>query len=124
MLGPLSNQTHISVQLHKRCARFLYSMNHSNNYIVSSCFSNAVQNASTPLGHNISFFRYEYSIDVMSYKLCDYLKLISPQTLSRAQCDSITQIKQLLLIRSGSHYIEGFSYHDIDQIMIDCITTQ
>ena len=30
-------------------------MKHSDNYIVSSCFSNAVQNASTPLGHNISF---------------------------------------------------------------------
>ena len=98
-------------------------MKHSDNYIVSSCFSNAVQNASTPLGHNISFFRYEYSIDVMSYKLCDFLKLISPQRLSSEQCDSIIQIKQLMSIRSGSHYIEGFSYHDINH-MIDYITTQ
>ena len=101
----------------------MYSMDTSDNYSVSSCFSNAVQNASTPLVDNISFFRYEYSIDVMSYKLCDYLKLISRQRLSRGQCDSITQIKPLISIRSGSHYIEGFSYHDINH-MIDCITTQ
>ena len=48
------NQSHMSLQLYKRCARFLYGMKQCRNYIVRVCFNNAMQNARTPLGHNLA----------------------------------------------------------------------
>ena len=58
------NQAHMSLQLYKRCARFLYGMKQCRNYIVRACFNNAMQNARTPLGHNLAFFRNKYGIDI------------------------------------------------------------
>ena len=51
MLGPLMNQPYMSLQLYKRCARFLYGM--------KQC-----RNARTLLGHNMSFFINKYGIDI------------------------------------------------------------
>ena len=65
MLGPLMNQPHLSLQLYKRCARFLYGMKQCHNYIVRACLTNAMQNARTPLGHNLAFFRNKYGIDIL-----------------------------------------------------------
>ena len=56
MLGPLLIQSHMSLQLYKRCARFLYGMKQCPNYIVRACFTNAMHNAKAPLGHNLAFF--------------------------------------------------------------------
>ena len=60
----LINQPHMSLQLYKHCARFLYAMKQCRNYIVRAFFSNAMHNARTPLGHNLSFFRNKYGIDI------------------------------------------------------------
>ena len=57
MLGPLMKQPHMSLQLYKRCSRFLYGMKQCRNYIVKLCFTNAMHNARTPLGHNLTFIR-------------------------------------------------------------------
>ena len=42
-------QPHMSLQLYKRCARFLYSMKQCRNYIVRACFTNVMYNARIPL---------------------------------------------------------------------------
>ncbi len=55
LLGPLLRQPHISVQLHKRSARFLHVMKHCSNNIVI---------ANTPMGHNIAYIRNVYGVDI------------------------------------------------------------
>ena len=54
----------MSLQLYKRCARFLYGMKQCRNYIVIACFTNAMHNARPPFGHNLAFFRNKYGIDI------------------------------------------------------------
>ena len=52
------------LQLYNSCARFLYGRKQCHNYIVRACFTNAMHNARTPLGHNLVFFRNQYGIDI------------------------------------------------------------
>ena len=62
ILDPLVKQPHTSLQLY-----FMYGMKQCRNYIVRACFTNAMHNARTPLGHKLAFFRNKYGIDI----LCD-----------------------------------------------------
>ena len=39
MLGPILNQTHISIQLIKKCIQFLFGMARSHNIIVYTCYN-------------------------------------------------------------------------------------
>ena len=55
MLGPLIKQSHLRLQLQKRCMRFLHGITQSSNVIVRKCFYQAMQNSNTPIGCNLSF---------------------------------------------------------------------
>lgn len=82
ILGPLTNQCHISLQLYRRCVRFLYSMSQSSNLILHTCFTNAVHNANTSLGYNIAFFRHKYGIDISTLSIQQSLcKVCVPKVL-------------------------------------------
>ena len=122
MLGPLMNQAHMSLQLYKRCARFLYGMKQCRNYIVRACFNNAMQNARTPLGHNLAFFRNKYGIDIFCDEYNHCMKCIRKPKLKTEHVNNIEQLRSLLDIRNGAYYIEGFLKPDIDT-MIEYIAT-
>ena len=47
LLGPLLHQQHVSLQLYKRCARFVYGLKQCSNSIVKACLGNALCNANT-----------------------------------------------------------------------------
>ena len=89
ILGPLIGQRHKSTQLQFRNFCFLLDAFNSNNhiaqciirilvldiyfrhgmkqcrnYIVRACFTNAMHNARSVLGHNLAFFRHKYGIDI------------------------------------------------------------
>ena len=64
ILGPLLGQPHIHCQLQQRTLRFLCSTQNNNNILVSACWKYASNNANSPLGYNIAYFRNSYGIDI------------------------------------------------------------
>ena len=64
ILGPLLGQPHIHCQLQQRTLRFLCSIKNNNNTLVSACWKYASNNANSPLGYNIAYFRNSYGIDI------------------------------------------------------------
>ena len=93
MLGPLMNQPHMSLQLYKRCARFLYGMKQCRNYIVRACFTNAMHNARTPLGHIMAFFRITYGIDIFCDEYNHCMKYIRKPKLKTEHVNNIEQLR-------------------------------
>ena len=88
------------------------------------CFANANENASTPLGQNIAFFRNNYYIDIMKSKNINHcLSVICAPTLSNEQTVLINQLETLLSVKYGSHHINGFTRHDIDEYIKHLVTS-
>ena len=65
ILGPLLGQPHIHCQLQQRTLRFLYSIQNNDNILVFACWKYASNNANSPLGYNIAYFRNSYGIDIL-----------------------------------------------------------
>ena len=59
LLGPLLKQNHIKKQFIVRSLRFLFCMLKSHNGIVKACTLNALSNANSPMGSNLSFFKFK-----------------------------------------------------------------
>ena len=66
MLGPLSDQLHISTQLYIRSVKFIVCLLQSKNEIVHCIMNNAVSNAMSPLGNTIALVRYNYNHDIIN----------------------------------------------------------
>ena len=56
----LLNQSHIHYQLQLRTSRFMSSMCNISNLFITACVKCAVNNAISPFGHNIAYFRNNY----------------------------------------------------------------
>ncbi len=63
LLGPLSDQYHISVQLYVKTLRFIYSLFNSSNSTVSFVGMLARQNATSPAGRNMAMLRNKFNVD-------------------------------------------------------------
>ncbi len=122
LLGPLLGQPHISVQLHKRSARFLYVMKHCSNNIVNACFKQACQNANSPIGHNIAYLRNIYGVDIKHHSINVCMSHIRSRRLSGDQLVIIRELRTLLSVRSGVYYINDFTVSDVTAL-IKCIST-
>ena len=81
-----------------------------------------MQNARTPLGHNLTFFRNKYGIDIFCDEYNHCMKCIRKPKLKTEHVNNIEQLRALLDIRNGAYYIEGFLKPDIDT-MIEYIAT-
>ena len=77
----------MSLQLYKRSARILYGMKQCRNYIVRACFTNAMHNARTPLGHNLALFR--------TYNHC--MRSIQKSNLKTEHVNNIEQLKNVII---------------------------
>ena len=115
-------QPHISVQLHKRCARFLHSMKNCSNNIVNVCFNKACTDANSPMGHNFAFLRNLYGVDIKYNSVNACMSQIRPRILSSDQSVIIRELRTLLSVRSGECYIPEFTLSDVTAL-IKCITT-
>ena len=71
LLGFLLKQNHIKKQFIVRILRFLFCMLKSHNGIVDVCTLNALSNANSPMGSNLSFLRSKYE----SYSLAHCIKV-------------------------------------------------
>ena len=121
MLGPILNQTHISTQLIERCIRFLFGMASSHNIIVYTYYKNAVDNANTPLGSHIAYFRDKYGIEVNRLSK-NITKLVSEPKLSTEQLIVIQHLRDLLDIKNNACTLDNFSEEDIDMLIQEVAT--
>ena len=108
MLG----QPHIHCQLQQRTLRFLCSIQNNNNILVSACWKHASNNANSPLGYNIAYFRNSYGIDIFP-DVC-VKKIIHPPQLDNEQHMVISELNMLLLAKGEMYNIDGFTKSNID----------
>ena len=106
ILRPLLGQPHnIYCQLQQRILRFLCSIQNNNNTLVSACCKYANNDASSPLGYNIAYFRNSYGIDIFPDI---YVKnIIHPPRLDNEQHMIISELNMLLLAKGEIYNIES-----------------
>ena len=112
ILGPLLGQPHIHCQLQQRTLRFLCSIQNNNNTLVSACWKYANNNANSPLGYNIAYFRNSYGIDIFP-NVC-VKNIIHPPRLNNEQHMIISELNMLLLAKDEMYIIDGFTKSNID----------
>ena len=112
ILGPLLGQPHIHCQLQQRTLRFLCSIQNNNNILVSACWKYGSNNANSPLGYNIAYFRNSYGIDILP-DVC-VKKIIHPPQLDNEQHMVISELNMLLLAKGEMYNIDGFTKSNID----------
>ena len=91
---------------------FLCSIQNNNNTLVSACWKYANNNANSPLGYNIAYFRNSYSIDIFP-DVC-VKNIIHPPRLNNEQHMIISELNMLLLAKDEMYNIDGFTKSNID----------
>ena len=91
---------------------FLCSIQNNNNILVSACWKYASNNANSPLGYNIAYFRNSYGIDILP-DVC-VKKIIHPPQLDNEQHMVISELNMLLLAKGEMYNIDGFTKSNID----------
>ena len=121
LLGPLLKQNHIKKQFIVRTLRFLFCMLKSHNGIVKACTLNALSNANSPMGCNLSFLRSKYGINFQSHSLAHCIKgAESAHTVEQLDSQSncvIEQIQILLRTRCDEYVINGFTHAEITELI-------
>ena len=118
LLGPLLKQNHIKKQFIARTLRFLFCMLKSHNRIVEVCTLNALSNANSPMGSNLSFLRSKYEINFQSHSLAHCIKVATTveQLDSQSNC-LIEQLRTLLRTRCNDYVIDGFTRDEITELI-------
>ena len=90
----------------------------SHNGIVRACTLNALSNANSPMGSNLSFLRSKYGINFQSYSLAHCIKVATTveQLDSQSNC-LIEQLRILLRTRCDEYVINGFTYAEITELI-------
>ena len=84
-------------------------MYNSRNVLITACVKSAINNANSPLGHNIAYFRNNYG-------MC-FNNMIHPPRLCEEKRMIIAQLKDLLLVKCGLYAIDGFTMSNIDVLI-------
>ena len=80
--------------------------------MVSACWKYASNNANSPLGYNIAYFRNSYGIDIFP-DVC-FKKNYSPSTIDNEQHMIISELNMPLLAKCEMYNIDGFTKSNID----------
>ena len=118
LLGPLLKQNHIKKQFFVGTLCFLFCMLKSHNGIVEVCTLNALSNANSPMGSNLSFLRSKYEINFQSHSLAHCIKVVTKvkQLDSQSNC-LIEQLRILLRSRCNEYVINGFTHDEITEFI-------
>ena len=90
----------------------------SHNGIVEVCTLNALSNANSPMGSNLSFLRSKYGINFQSHSLAHCIKVATTveQLDSQSNC-LIEQLRILLSSRFDEYVINEFTYDEITELI-------
>ncbi len=75
------DQCHTSIQLYVKALRFIYSMINSENDTVSFVGSLVRHNANSPIGRNVSFFKYNFNTNLNETMFTDVALIVNAQPL-------------------------------------------
>ena len=95
-------------------------MYRSNNTIVRSCFNHAIVDINHVLVLNLFFLR-SLGVDIFKHKLCEAIQQVPLSRITVEQQADIENLRNLMFVRSGQSFIEGFDDTDND-CMIRYIT--
>ena len=95
-------------------------MYHSNNTIVRSCVNHAIVDINSCIGAKIAFLR-SFGVDIFKHTLCEAIQQVPLSKITVEQQADITNLRNLMFVRSKQSFIEGFDDADID-CMIQYIT--
>ena len=84
----------------------------SHNGILKACTLNALSNANSPMGCNLSFLCSKYGINFQSYSLSTTVEQLG----SQSNC-LIEQLRILLRTRCDEYVINGFTYAEITELI-------
>ena len=86
----------------------------SHNGIVEVCTLNALSNANSPLGSNLSFLLFKYGINFQSHSLARCIKVATTveQLDSQSNCH-IEQLRISLRTRCNEYVINRFTHHEM-----------
>ena len=116
LLGPITEQNNIRTQLYIRNYRFLYYASRSSNVIVKQCINHAMYNSNSDLGYKFAFYRYTYNIDIFC-TMKHAVSKITRNELTYDQLSLVKNLKTLLDFRSGYINIDGFTIHDVNNLI-------
>ena len=88
------------------------------NAIVEVCTLNALSNANSPMGSNLSFLRSKYGINFQSHSFAHCIKVATTveQLNSQSYC-LIEQLRIVLRSRCNEYVINGFTHDDITELV-------
>jgi len=104
VLGPLLEQSHISCQLYAKTLKFLYSMLHNDNIIVSSVGKIALSCATSPIGRNMSYLRHMFDLNLNDSLSQCLKKLYNENEICFEHETVIYNIKSLLNCMHGTFW--------------------
>ena len=88
------------------------------NGIVQVCTLNALSNANSPMGSNLSFLRSKYGINFQSHILAHCIKVATTVEQLNSQSNwLIKQLRILLRSRCNEYVINGFTYDEITELI-------
>ena len=94
----------------------------SHNGIVEVYTLNALSNANSPMGSNLSFLRSKYEINFHSHSLAYCIKVATTveQLDSQSNC-LIEQIRNILRTRCNEYVINGFTHNEITELIREIV---
>ena len=92
----------------------------NHNGIVEVCTLNALSDANSPMGSNLSLLRSKYEINFQSHSLAHCIKVATTveQLDSQSNC-VIEHLRILLRSRCNEYVINGFTYDDITEVICE-----
>ncbi len=103
LLGPVMGQFHIRIQLYVKTLRFLHYMSNSTNAVVAYIYSMANLSSMSPLGKNISWFRFSFGVNFHNNLSRNIALVRNAHNFSLYQQGLINNIRDLIAIRDGKN---------------------
>ena len=91
LLGPITEQNNIRIQLCIQNYCILYYASRSSNVIVKQCINHVMYDSNSDLGYKYAFYRYAFNIDIV----CTLKHAISKITVNEFSHDQLTLINNL-----------------------------
>ena len=116
ILGPVTNQYHISVQLFIKSLRFIYSLFNSNNSIVSYIGKILALDATSPIGKNLSYFRHKFDVSLNDTLKINIGRIVKANSLTESQQSLVNVIEEL---QNESFTVDGFTNDMCNDMLYD-----
>jgi hypothetical protein len=122
MLGPLTNQSHISVQYAMRMLHFLKDICNSSNNVIHyvSCIS--ILNANSLIGRKYSYLVNNYGISIDDDIVSNIKRIKMINILDENRNLRVDTIKELLNCRDGIDTLEHFDLLEVNRMLYNLTT--